>query len=163
MIIYNGKFVAQDYNRAFSLFSDAANQGFSDAQYNLAVIYKAGQGVPQNSKKAYEWFSSAAEKGVRDAQLNLCGMLMFGETGSVDLISAYKWCLLSDLVSGETLKGNVALASASHTAWGPKRLSRADIASAEQQADAWLAKRNRRRAGILTYPLTLSDDAAHDK
>jgi TPR repeat protein len=163
VIVYNGKLVEQDYARAFSLFSDAANQGVLDAQYNLGVMHKAGQGVPKDSKKAYELFLSAAEKGVRNAQLNLCGMFMFGENGPVDLISAYKWCLLSDLIPGETLKGNVGLASASHTAWGPKRLSREDMALAEQQADAWLAKRNRRRTGIVTYPLMSAEDATQGK
>ncbi|MFT5725932.1 MAG: TPR repeat protein [Desulforhopalus sp.] len=40
-----------------------AEQGHADAQYNLGLIYKKGQGVPQNNKLAYVWISLAATYG----------------------------------------------------------------------------------------------------
>ena len=49
----------------------AAEQGDADAQFNLGLMYDAGEGVPQNYTEAARWFRMAAEQGFADAQLNL--------------------------------------------------------------------------------------------
>ncbi|WP_429952364.1 tetratricopeptide repeat protein [Aeromonas veronii] len=49
----------------------AAEQGDSDAQFNLGSIYDEGKGVEQNDSTAIEWYSKAAEQGYTDAQFNL--------------------------------------------------------------------------------------------
>ena len=41
-----------DYNKAIDWFNKAAEQGHSDAQYELAIMYKKGEGVDQNHTKA---------------------------------------------------------------------------------------------------------------
>jgi hypothetical protein len=158
VILYNGKLLPQDYARAFSLFTRAADQGDMYALYNLAVMHKDGQGTPKNLKKAFDLFSLTAENGAKNAQLNLCGMYMFGDAVAIDLINAYKWCLLSDLVPADTLKSNGAAAFTSHTAWARQRMSGDDMARAERLADEWLAKRHSRRAGFITFPLSAPAD-----
>lgn len=45
------------------MVSKAAEQGNSEAQYNLGVMYHYGQGVPQNQSVAKEWFSKACHNG----------------------------------------------------------------------------------------------------
>jgi TPR repeat protein len=52
-----------DYNKAIDWFTKAAEQGHSDAQYELAIMYKKGEGVDQNHTKAEEWYTKAAEQG----------------------------------------------------------------------------------------------------
>lgn len=44
-------------------YRQAAEQGNVDAQVNLAVLYKKGQGVPQDLTAAARWFRQAAAQG----------------------------------------------------------------------------------------------------
>ncbi|NNK96376.1 MAG: sel1 repeat family protein [Desulfobacterales bacterium] len=55
-----------------------AQQGYSDAQYNLGLIYENGEGVPQSDKKAAQWYRKAAEQGYPAAKNKLeilCGKI----------------------------------------------------------------------------------------
>ena len=154
VITYNGTYVPQDYAKALALFAKAAAQGHPDALYNLGVMYQSGQGTREDHRKAFDLFSQASDLGVKHAQLHLCGMYVFGDTVSKDYVLAYKWCLLSDLIDGTQLKGNVAMASEDHTAWIQKQLTPSQLAEAQGKADTWLAQHGLRRVGVLTYPLT---------
>ena len=49
----------------------AAEQGYADAQSNLGVMYRDGQGVPQDDKTAVKWWKLAAEQGNARAQSSL--------------------------------------------------------------------------------------------
>ena len=60
-----------DYQTAFKEWKPLAEQGDVDAQYNLAQMYRNGQGVPQNYTQAVTWYKKAAEQGHVSAQLNL--------------------------------------------------------------------------------------------
>lgn len=51
-----------------------AQEGDSDAQYNLAYMYENGLGVPKDESKALELYRQAADKGNPDAQTNLDAM-----------------------------------------------------------------------------------------
>ena len=68
---YNGKGVPQDYKEAVRLYRLSAEQGFAQAQHNLALMYEYGQGVPQDYKEAIKWYRLSAEQGYADAQHNL--------------------------------------------------------------------------------------------
>ena len=57
---YRGTF---DFEKAFSWISLSANQGYLDAQHNLAEMYENGKGVSKNLEKAYEYYLIAARKG----------------------------------------------------------------------------------------------------
>ena len=49
----------------------AADQGHAQAQFNLGVMYKNGQGVVQDYSAAMKWWRMAADQGHAMAQFNL--------------------------------------------------------------------------------------------
>ncbi|MFG4407365.1 tetratricopeptide repeat protein, partial [Acinetobacter baumannii] len=69
-----GNGVKKDINLALELYKKAADQNFSEAQYNLANIYSDGSLVKQDNEKALELYIKVAEKGVPEAQNNLAYM-----------------------------------------------------------------------------------------
>ena len=50
-----------------ALSPEAAEQGYSDAQYKLGLMYYEGQGVSEDYVEAYKWFSLAAAQGHANA------------------------------------------------------------------------------------------------
>ena len=52
-------------------YRKAADQGDSDAQYNLGVAYDEGEGVPQDHQQAVAWYRKAAAQNHVRAQFNL--------------------------------------------------------------------------------------------
>jgi uncharacterized protein len=58
-----------NYKDAFKEWTEAAQQGDADAQYNLGCLYVRGEGVPQNRALAIEWFQRAADQDDLDATI----------------------------------------------------------------------------------------------
>ncbi|MDO4226597.1 MAG: hypothetical protein Q4C94_03890, partial [Neisseria sp.] len=55
---------AKSFDQAFVWFEKAAAQGYSEAQYNLGVLYSHhGYGVAQDYAQARQWFEKAAAQG----------------------------------------------------------------------------------------------------
>lgn len=54
--------IAADYNRAFELYTRAANKGHNEALCNLANMYGTGRGVTQDYSRAAELYELAAAK-----------------------------------------------------------------------------------------------------
>ncbi|WP_042906619.1 tetratricopeptide repeat protein, partial [Glaesserella parasuis] len=54
----------QNYQAAFPIFKELAEQGDAVAQFNLGVMYDKGQGVRQDYHQAAKWFQKAAEQGL---------------------------------------------------------------------------------------------------
>jgi hypothetical protein len=79
-----GKFKA-----AMAQFEPLAEDGFTPAQYQLAMMYKNGHGVIKNPQKAFELLSLAAEKNDSDAQFDLSLMYSEGKVVEQDLIKAF--------------------------------------------------------------------------
>ena len=52
----------QDYERAFTFYTIAAEQGDPISQYNLGVMYKDGKGVNKDIGKAIFWLEKALTK-----------------------------------------------------------------------------------------------------
>ncbi|GBB87807.1 hypothetical protein RclHR1_01430016 [Rhizophagus clarus] len=71
--------VDKDYEKAIELYHKAANSGDSDAQNNLANMYRNGEGVDKDYEKAIELYHKAANSGDSDAQFNLALMYKNGE------------------------------------------------------------------------------------
>src|ERR1700738_1019849 len=71
-----------DYATAMRLLRPLADQGVSDAQYNLGFMYEWGLGVSQDSAEAVIWLLKAAEQGHAKAQYDLG--LMYN-SGSPDI------------------------------------------------------------------------------
>ena len=80
--------------KAFELYTLASNQGFSDAQHNLAVCYEKGFGCQKDEKKAFELFILASDQGHACAQYNLALCYEIGIGCEKDLISALKYYTL---------------------------------------------------------------------
>ncbi|KEZ23783.1 putative beta-lactamase hcpD precursor [Glaesserella parasuis] len=53
----------QNYQAAFPMFKELAEQGYAVAQFNLGVMYGNGQGVRQDKSKAKYYFGLACDNG----------------------------------------------------------------------------------------------------
>src|ERR1051325_2026960 len=60
-----------DYSQAAHWFLEAANQGHSLAQFNLALMLASGQGVGKNDTQALAWRGKSAAQGDAGAKYNL--------------------------------------------------------------------------------------------
>ena len=61
-------YLNQNYVDALQCFQAAAEQGHTDSQCLLGVMYDNGQGVDRNYREAVKWFSLAADAGDSRAQ-----------------------------------------------------------------------------------------------
>jgi TPR repeat protein len=68
-----------------------AESGDADAQYGLAVDYRAGIGLAKDAGKSAKWCRKAAEQGHVEAQWQLAVIYQNGEGVEKDLKEAAKW------------------------------------------------------------------------
>ena len=80
-----------DYATALREWQPLAEQGDSNAQYNLGVMYAKGEGVLQDYKAAAQWYRRAAEQGNAVAQFNLGVMYDQGKGVPQDDKAAVQW------------------------------------------------------------------------
>lgn len=80
----------RDYSDAAKKFRALAEEGNVDAQYQLGVLYSAGQGVPTNEGEAVGWFKRAAEAGNADAQWALA-FRFFSQGLPTDVDAGIHW------------------------------------------------------------------------
>jgi len=66
--------------KSLSKHLQAAENGDSDAQYRIGLMYLNGEGVSQDLAQAARWYRKAAEQGNSDAQFGL-GVLYFHGQG----------------------------------------------------------------------------------
>ncbi len=59
-----------DYATALKEWRPLAEQGDADAQFNLGVMYRIGQGVPEDFVRAHMWANLAAAQGDELARIN---------------------------------------------------------------------------------------------
>lgn len=69
----------------------AAQQGYVEAQVELARLYKTGEGVDQDLAKMVYWYRQAAEQGHVGAQLFVADAYAYGQGVEADFVEAYKW------------------------------------------------------------------------
>jgi TPR repeat protein len=86
-----GQVLDNDPGLAAGWFYRAAEQGYADAQFNLALLYANGEGVPQDMAEAVVLFKKAAEQGHVDAQNNLGALYFTGEGVDRDEQKAIEW------------------------------------------------------------------------
>ena len=72
-------------------YGRAAEQGFAQAQYNLALMHENGEGGPVSMEQARVWYGRAAEQGHAQAQYNLGVLHYNGQGGPVSLEHAIFW------------------------------------------------------------------------
>lgn len=86
---------AEAYAEAAVWYRQAAEQGQSQAQNNLGVLYKDGQGVEQDYEEAARWFRLAAAEGSVLAQSNLAWLYQTGRGVKKDYAEARRLYLLA--------------------------------------------------------------------
>lgn len=96
-----------NYKKAFEWCLNAADMGYADAQFKLALLYAAGLGVPQKDEKAaLSYLKKAAKQGHVLAQFHLGRVYQFGENLS-EIVVEYKRAhgifYLSRMMLGGTL------------------------------------------------------------
>jgi TPR repeat protein len=129
---HDGDAAKKDDKQAFAWFQKAAEKGDAPAQYNLGVCYAQGQGTERDRAKAVTWYRRAAGQGIAKAQERLGLMLAQGEGTAINLVEAYKWLALASTADEPN-----AAAERDRIA---KHMSPAQIAEAQQAADAWSPK-----------------------
>ncbi|MEC7641700.1 MAG: SEL1-like repeat protein, partial [Nitrospinota bacterium] len=85
----------KDYKTAHQLFSQLAEQGVAEAQYNLGLMYGKGKGVQRDYSEAIKWWKLAADRGVGKAQTNLAWMHEKGKGILQDNQEAIRWYRLA--------------------------------------------------------------------
>ena len=85
----------KDYKTAYNFFLPLAEQGDSNGQYFLGLMYYEGREVQQNDKEATKWFRLAAEQGDNMAQSNLGHLYADEKTGKKNYIKAHQWFNIS--------------------------------------------------------------------
>lgn len=74
-------------SEAAQLFEPAAQKGHAMSQYELALLYKEGNGVERNLLQAFHWFGQVANQQHAEAQYEL-GLLY---KGNGELLQALYW------------------------------------------------------------------------
>ena len=117
----------------FRSHSLAAEQGHTDAQFNLGVAYDYGEGVPLDDPEAVRWYRLAAEQGIASAQNNLGLMYGNGEGVPQDDVEAHMWLnLAASRSTGEQRERTVAARD-----FVAERMTPADLSEAQRRARAW--------------------------
>ncbi|OCT88303.1 DAP3-binding cell death enhancer 1 [Xenopus laevis] len=79
-----------DYNTAFHFFRQAADSGYSKAQYNTGVCYEQGKGVQKDINKAAAYYLLAGKNGHKQAKYRYarCILQMQSKAKSEDIQTA---------------------------------------------------------------------------
>lgn len=72
-------------------FREAADEGHSDSQFNLGLMYEQGIGVEKDEKEAVVWYLKSAQQGNSNAQYNLAVLYENGRGCEVNFQQAHKW------------------------------------------------------------------------
>jgi len=81
----------RNYKAVYEILLPLAEQGDSQAQYQIAALFRAGRGVVKNLAEAVLWMRKAAEGGYDKGQYNLGLMLEKGVGTAVDPAKARYW------------------------------------------------------------------------
>jgi len=84
-------FDAGNYNEAFRLFRDLAEQGNAIAQHSLGEMYFDGLGTSVDVKRAAHWYKMAAVQGSIASQIELARILYEARGVERDKVAAYVW------------------------------------------------------------------------
>ena len=80
-----------DHESAAKILSILADEGYSLAQYMLALYYEREIGVPKDYSKAVHYYKLAADQGLKSAMFELAGLYETGLGVSRDDKEAAYW------------------------------------------------------------------------
>ena len=86
----------RNYQNTIKEWRSSADQGDSEAQYNLGWMYDKGDGVLKDYKQAVKWYQKATDQGYADAQYNLGAMYIDGTGVLKDMTKAKYWIKKAD-------------------------------------------------------------------
>lgn len=100
--------VQKDYKKAVELYKQAADNGFSEAEFRLALLYEKGWGVEKDEAKAFAYYLKAAEQGDPSSQNNV-GLYYNEGKGGVqrDPKKAIYWYTKAAESGNETAQSNL--------------------------------------------------------
>ena len=96
----------------------------------MGAAYATGDDVPQDYAEAVRWFSMAAEQGHVVSQATLGAYYWAGRGVPQDQVKAYFWSVLAQAGGDEASKYRVSVLAS--------RMTRAQVAAAQQQANDWI-------------------------
>ena len=79
-----------EFKQAIAQFRPLVAEGYSSAQYQMALVYQHGYGVPKDGKKAFDLFQLAADQNSPDAQFELALLYTEGKLVKKDLKKAFE-------------------------------------------------------------------------
>ena len=80
-----------DDKSAFECFREAAEQGHTNAEYEVGMCYLDGDGVYEDEYEAAKWFRKAALKGHAEAQFELAELLEYNYYGYSSSEETFGW------------------------------------------------------------------------
>lgn len=116
--------------RAFEWFSKAADQGNTDALFELGQLHAQGLGTKQDFESAAQCYLQAASSGHAKAAFNLGFLHAHGQGVEQDLVKAYQWYRVSELQGYALGRQSAALVR--------KKLSGEEKELAEWRADSFI-------------------------
>ena len=84
-----------DHYFTVRLYQESAENGNSDAQYKLGLLYLTGNGALQDFAEAAKWLKLAADQGYPLAQYELGLIYRTGHGVTIDQVQSYVWLNLA--------------------------------------------------------------------
>ena len=94
---------------AYKEFLAAAEEGHSDSQYNIGLMYEHGIGVDKDEKEALGWYRKSAVQGNALAQFNLGVLYENGRGAAVDFTQANEWYRKASVQGDPLAIGNLGM------------------------------------------------------
>lgn len=97
-----------DEKKAFVCFKQAANQGHTEAQYQLSICYDRGMGVRRSITEAAKWCQMAAYGGHAQAQSEIGYCYEYGQGVVRNIKEAVRWYQIASEQGNIEAKNNLA-------------------------------------------------------
>ena len=123
-------YLSENCPKQLAFWLQAAEQGYTIAQYLLSGCFYRGKGIAKDEALAVAWLHKAAEQGYAAAQNNLGGMYLQGTGIAKDEVEAIAWYRKAAEQGDAAAQKNLGL----------MYLQGTGIAKDEAQAVAWFRK-----------------------
>jgi uncharacterized protein len=130
-----GSSPTDDHYFTVRLYEESAENGNSDAQYKLGLLYLTGNGALQDFAEAAKWLKLAADQGYALAQYELGLIYRTGHGVAIDQVQSYVWL---NLAAAAGIQQAVAAREEVMRSLNGKQLAQAQKASRD-----WLASKSK--------------------